>query len=145
MTAAVVRETTVGDDMVEATDVPVIEFVGPMPGFPDLTHFALVQLDDAGVLGALRSLEETDIRFLVLPAAFFPDYAVEIDDETVAALEITSAEEVLVLVVVNPGATAGAATANLLAPVLINTRTNRGMQVVLNEELPVRAPLQRAG
>jgi flagellar assembly factor FliW len=126
-------------------DVPVIDLVAPMPGFPGLTRFALVQLDDGGVLGALRSLEDTHVRFLVLPAAYFPDYEVEIDDETVAALDLASAEDALALVVVNPGEVAGAATANLLAPVLLNTRTSRGMQVVLDEALPVRAPLQAAG
>ena len=140
----VVPESRVGGEMTQDVDVPVIELVTPMPGFPELTRYALVQLDDAGVLGALRSLEGPDVRFLVLPAAYFAGYEVEIDDETVAALELASAGEALALVVVNPGATAGAATANLLAPVLLNTRTSRGMQVVLDEALPVRAPLQPA-
>ncbi len=123
-------------------EIPVIDLVEPMPGFPGRTRFALVRLDDDGVLCALRSVEEEDLRFLVVPPSmFFEDYAPVIDDATVEALGITRAEDVLVLVVVNPGDSVAAATANLLAPVLINTVTRQAAQVVLSEDLPVRAPL----
>jgi flagellar assembly factor FliW len=122
-------------------EIPVLTMVEPMAGFPELSRFALVRLDDEGILCALRSVEDPDLRFLVVPPhLFFPDYAPEISDETVAALGIESAEEVLTLVVVNPG-DGGGATANLLAPVIVNTRTRHAGQVVLDEELPVRAPL----
>ena len=123
-------------------EIPVIEMVEPMPGFPRHTRFALVRLDEAGVLCQLRSVEEPDLRFLVVPPqVFFPDYAPEVDDTTVSALDIRTAEDVLVLVVVNPGDAVTGATANLLAPVLVNTASRQAAQVVLGEDLPVRAPL----
>ena len=123
-------------------EIPVIEMVEPMLGFPDRTRFALVQLDESGVLCALRSVDDPSLRFLVVPPnVFFPDYAPVVDDASVATLGIASADDVLVLVVVNPGDSAAAATANLLAPVLVNTVTRQGGQVVLTDELPVRAPL----
>src|ERR671921_1044805 len=84
-------------------DIPVIDMVAPMPGFPDHQRFALVQLDDAGVLCSLQSVEDPQLRFLVVPpAVFFPDYAPVIDDATVETLGITSPEEAVVLLVVNP-------------------------------------------
>lgn len=126
----------------EVTEIPVIEMVEPMPGFPDLHRFALVRLDENGVLSALRSVEDPETRFLVVPPqVFFPDYAPEIDDTTASTLGIERAEDALLLVVVNPGDAAGAATANLLAPVLVNVATRQGGQVVLDEDLPIRAPL----
>ena len=128
-----------------AEDVPVIEMVAPMPGFPDHQRFALVKLDDAGVLCSLQSVEDPELRFLVVPpAVFFPDYAPVIDDATVASLGIASADDAMVLLVVNPGEGAGAATANLLAPVVVNLATRQGGQVVLDEDLPIRAPLLAA-
>ena len=130
--------------MEQAGEVPVIELVAPMPGFPELSQFALVRLDEAGVLCALRSLDDPDVRFLVLPAAFFDDYSIDVDDDTVEALGVADVSDVLALVVVNAGQAPGGATANLLAPVIINTRTNRGIQVVLDRDLPVRAPLPLA-
>ena len=123
-------------------EIPVIELVEAMPGFPDRTRFALVRLDEDGVLCSLKSVEDPDLRFLVVPPnVFFPDYAPELDDATVSALRIQRAEDVLVLVVVNPGDQAATATANLLAPVVVNTVSRQGTQVVLSEDFPVRAPL----
>ena len=128
------------------TDIPLIELVQPMPGFPDLRQFALVQLDDDGLLCAFRSVEEPDLRFLVVPpAAFFPEYAPEVDEDTVSDLGIESVEDVLVLVVVNAGASLSESTANLAAPLLINAATRRAQQVVLDDpELSLATPLVAA-
>lgn len=123
-------------------EIPLIEMVEPMPGFPGRRGFALIRLDDAGVLCALRSVEDPALRLLVVPPAmFFDDYAPEIDDTVVRSLDVQSAADVLVLVVVNPGRGAHEATANLLAPVLVNTVNRRACQVILRDDLPVRAPL----
>lgn len=126
-----------------AEELPVIELVEPFPGFPDHRHFALVRLDDDGLLCALQGLDDAaPLRFLVVPpASFFPSYAPEIDDEVARALGITTPGDALVLVIVNPGDGLSDSTANLLAPVVINTVTRRAAQVVLAEDLPVRAPL----
>ena len=127
-------------------EIPVIELVQPMPGFPGLTRFALVQLDDDGVLCALRSLENPELRFLVVPpAAFFPDYAPVVGDDTVEELGIETVGDVLLLVVVNAGATLDTSTANLVAPVLVNTATRRAQQVILDDPAwSVAAPLVAA-
>lgn len=127
-------------------EIPVIELVQPMPGFPGHTRFTLVQVDDTGLLCALRSLEDPDLRFLVMPpAAFFPDYAPVVDDETVEGLGIEAVEDVLLLVVVNPGESLDSTTANLIAPVLVNTVTLRAQQVILDDpSLSVAVPLAAA-
>lgn len=123
-------------------EIPLIEMIQPMPGFPAHRGFALVRLDDVGVLCALCSVDEPGLRFLVVPPdRFFVDYAPEIDDKIVAALGIESPNDVLVLVVVNPGGGAEEATANLLAPVLVNVAKRRACQVILTADLPVRARL----
>ena len=124
-------------------EIPVIELVQPMPGFPDRTRFTLVQLDDDGVLCALRSLDDPDLRFLVVsPVPFFPDYEPVVDDATVAELGITSAEDVLVLLVLTAGDSLTNTTANLIAPVLVNTATRRAAQVILDDpSLAIATPL----
>jgi len=123
-------------------EIPVIEMVEPMPGFPDRTRFTLVRLDDAGSLFALRSVEDPDLRFLVVPSGlFFPDYQPVVAEAAVEALEIDRPEDVVAMLVVNPGESAAGATVNLLAPVLLNHVNRRAAQVVLTEDLPVRAPL----
>ena len=126
-------------------EIPVIEMVEPMPGFPGFKRFTLVQLDDTGALYSLKSVDDPDLRVLVVPASvFFPDYQPEVEDAAVAALDVHAPEDVLALLVVNPGESAAGATVNLLAPVLLNPANRRAAQVVLTEDLPVRAPLLAA-
>lgn len=126
-----------------AIEVPVIEMVRPMPGFPEHRRFALVQLDPGSDLCSLTSLDEAGLRFLVVPpAGFFPDYAPVVDDAVVADLEIEGPSDVLVLVVLNTGSSLAETTANLAAPILVNPRARRAGQVILDEPgLPVAAPL----
>jgi flagellar assembly factor FliW len=122
--------------------IPEIEFVADMPGLPGMSRCALVQLDEVGALYRLQSLLDPDLRLLVAaPPVFFADYAPEIDDETAASIGLQSADDALVLVVVTTGGSATEATANLLAPVVVNARTRQAVQVLQVDELPLAAPL----
>jgi flagellar assembly factor FliW len=123
--------------------LPTIEFVSPMPGFNNHHTFVLVRIDDNGLLYALTSLADPELRFLVVvPGPFFPDYAPELEDETLDLLGVHDPEQLLVLLVVTPNTSLADATANLLAPVVIDQSSRRAVQVVLNGSgLPVRAPL----
>jgi len=127
----------------ETADLPVIEFVAPMPGFPELRRFVLVRMDEAGLLYALTSTDMPDLRFLVAPPApFFPEYVVEVDDDALAALGSPDEDELLILLVINPGTGEGEPSANLLAPIIVAQRSRRAVQLILGRTgLPVRAPL----
>ena len=124
-------------------DLPVIELVHPMPGFPDDERFALVRLDDEGVLHGFRSLDSEGLQFVVVPPApFYPEYSPVIGDDVVGDLEIDSADDVMVLLVVRAGASLADTTVNLRAPLVVNTTTRRGSQVILDDAgLPIAAPL----
>lgn len=126
----------------EETLVPVLDFVGPVAGFAAHRAFVLTEIDPASIMCAMRAVDDPDVRFLVIPPGpFFPDYAPEISDDWASTLELTSAEDALVLVIVNPGTGVVDATVNLLAPIVINTVTLRAAQVVLDADLPLRSPL----
>jgi flagellar assembly factor FliW len=132
----------------EAVNVPVIDFVAPMPGFPGNRRFVLVRLTEEGVLFALTAVDDPDLRFLVVPPGpFFPDYAPEIDDESLTALGASAqdAGSLLVLLVVTTGDTAGSSTANLMAPIVMHEENRTAVQLVLGGVgLPVRAVLMSA-
>jgi flagellar assembly factor FliW len=130
-------------DVVETAELPVLEFVAPMPGFPAQRRFVLVQMDDAGLLYSLTSIDSPELRFLVVPPApFFADYEVEVDDESLVALGLPDAEDLLVLVVLTAGETPAETTANLMAPIVVAQSSRRAVQLVLGGSgLPVRAPL----
>lgn len=124
-------------------DISVLEMVQPLAGFPDQRLFALARLDDDGLVCDLRSIDDPDLRFVVVPSgAFFADYTPEVDDAVIELLQVESAEDLLALLVVTLGSTADSATANLLAPVLVNHRTRLAGQFLLDDvDLPMRAPL----
>jgi flagellar assembly factor FliW len=124
-------------------EIPVIELVQPMPGFPDLARFALVQVDDSGVLCSLTSLEQPGLRFLVVPPApFFPEYTPEVEEDVLSDLGSTSVDDLVLLCVLTAGETLASTTANLVAPVVLDTATHRAVQVVLDDpDLSVATPL----
>ncbi len=126
---------------VDAVHDPELSFVSEMPGLPAMSRCGLVRLDDAGALFRLQSLIDPAMRLLVAASpAFFPEYAPQIDDDSASGIGLTAAEDAIVLVVVTAGATATEATANLLAPIVVNTATLRAVQV-LQQDQPLRAPL----
>lgn len=128
-----------------SADLPVLEMVRPMVGFPEQRRFALARLDGEGVVCDLRCLDD-ELSFVVVPPAmFFDDYAPEVDDELVEELGAQSEEDLLVLSVVTLGDDPTQATVNLMAPIIVNHRTRRAAQVLLDDAtLPLRAPLTPA-
>jgi flagellar assembly factor FliW len=113
-------------------DLPTLDFVGELAGFPGARHFALVPIGDSDVLFRLQSLDVENLEFVVAaPAAFFPHYAPEIDDATAQRLGIESAEDAAVLVILTVGTDLSSTTANLLAPIIVNTRSLCAAQPVL--------------
>lgn len=127
-------------------DAPRLRFPAGIPGFLDLREFALVCWgDEDGPFSILTSLEQRNLEFLVVPPhIFFPDYAPEIDDDTAERLALESAEDAILMVIVTVGDDPGWATANLLAPIVVNRHTREAAQVVLTDgHAPLRAPLFR--
>jgi flagellar assembly factor FliW len=124
-------------------DLTTLDFVGEIAGFPQARHFALVPIGESDVLFRLRSLDVADLEFVVAaPGAFFPDYAPEIDDSTAERLDLDHADDALVLVVLNVGADLTSTTANLLAPIVVNSQSLVAAQAVLGgPSTALREPL----
>lgn len=124
-------------------EIPVLEMVVPMLGFPEHRRFVLARHDETGAIFDLRSMEDPDLRFVVVPpAVFFPDYTPEVPDTVAQALEADTADDLLALLVVTLGEGLSDATANLVAPVVVNRRRHLAAQVVLDDpDLSVRTPL----
>lgn len=124
--------------------LPTITMAVPMAGFPAHRDFVLVRLNDDGLLYALTSVDNPELRFLVAPPEpFFPEYAPEIDNAVFAALNTKDPDRVLLLTVITAGE--NETTANLLAPIVVDRDSMRAMQVVLNGSgFPVRAIMNRS-
>jgi flagellar assembly factor FliW len=120
---------------------PEIHFPAGLVGFPTAQRFFLIQ-GDGGVFELLGTDEEDPDFVVIAPAPFFPDYAPIIDDETVRRLGLLGQEDALVLLVVTLREHPEDASANTLAPLVINARTLDAAQVVLTgQPFSLRQPL----
>jgi flagellar assembly factor FliW len=125
----------------------IMTFPQGLVGFPDQVRFALLKGEtERGEQSGfywLQATEDPELAFLVTdPALFFKDYHVSIREETQQDLNLTDAKDGQLLVICNR---AGEwLTGNLLGPLVINTRTRIGQQVVLTEKKwTCRQPLIR--
>jgi flagellar assembly factor FliW len=141
--------------------LPTIDLTFPvdLPGIKGVHHFRLEPLGDRSSVnpfGRLIALEPVvlgnntaaaSLRLVVAaPGLLWPDFAVEIDEATVALLEIDDPADAAVVVVVTLHETIERSSANLLAPIVINTRKLLATQIVpmsLDETngLSMNAPL----
>ena len=126
--------------MTDQTDqeLPELNFASGLPGFPDARRFVLVRIgDELSPFSVLRSLDDAPeqpdgIEFVVThPGLFFPDYEPEIDDDIANRLELKSADDALLLVIVTVADPVASSTANLLGPIVVNRHTRAAAQAVL--------------
>ncbi len=118
-------------------------------GFPGLTRFVLLRHKEGSPFFWLQSLEDGDLAFVLLdPLLLKPEYALKLHPEDTALLGLeTPDNSVQAWAVVNIGRQAPPEiTANLLAPLVINTRTRLGKQVVLfDSPYAIRHPVPVKG
>jgi len=127
------------------TQTPQLTFQSGIVGFPEAQRFTLVEGGGEGVFELMSEDEQGPSFVVVAPQPFFPDYAPVIDDVTAERLELTDAEDALLLLVVTLRDKPEDASANLLAPLVVNHRTHQAAQVVLTgQQFPLRAPLLSA-
>lgn len=128
---------------IEIDERRVVRLTEPMLGFPELRRFAVLEPDPESPFKWFQSLDRADVCFLITdPAVFFSDYRVEIPATRLSDLELDSDGDAAVAVILNARGDLADTTANLLAPLLFNTRKGLGRQVVLEgSQHPVRAPL----
>lgn len=127
----------------EVTEDLVINFPQPIAGFPASRRYVLIAQSADHNLAWLHSADENDVAFpVVLPGMFFTDYIVDLDDQTQELLAAESADELLVLALVSvaPGQ-AAQATANLMAPIVINQGRRLGVQALNRRPASLTEPL----
>ena len=126
-----VRTTRFG--VMEIAEDRVITFSRGLLGFPKHTRFALLQPGDDACFFWLQSVDDPDLAFVVTdPGLFVPDYQVPIREEQLSQLELANTEDAQVMVIVNK--VGDQLTANLQGPLLINTLSKVGEQLVLAEK-----------
>jgi len=118
----------------EIKEDKIITFPEGIPGFENLTKYILMEEPETG--GAfhwLQSIEDTDISLLLTRPTIFIDYKIEVEKEILEDIGINEENTGEILTVVNLPEDFKKATTNLMAPIILNSETMQGKQVILTE------------
>ncbi|MCG1021585.1 flagellar assembly protein FliW [Sutcliffiella horikoshii] len=118
--------------LIEVQKEEVIRFPNGFPGFIEEKEFAVIPFTEDGTFHILQSVQTPGLGFaLTNPFTFYPDYDFNLENQAVDVLELETAEDVTVYVVLTLADPFHLTTANLLAPVVVNTKNKLGKQVIL--------------
>ena len=112
----------------------VITFKEGIPGFEKLTRYMLIEdtEDTASPFIYLQSIEDGKICFvLISPGLLVEDYNIEMKESYILALGEGKAEDFNMFVIVTAKNNFEESTVNLLAPIIIQHETRKGMQIIL--------------
>ncbi len=118
----------------------VLTFPRGIPAFENMHSWILVGSDENAVKW-LQSLDDPELALPVTsPDAIQPDYNARIPEEELKLIGGTNPADLALLIVVSiPQSAPWNMTANLRAPIIINLKTHKAVQVIaLNEEYPIR-------
>jgi len=134
---------TVRFGLIDVDESKLISFEEGIPGLEEYKKYALLQFEDSYPIIWLQSIDEGGICLPVLDTfVVINDYVFDIEDSDVKELDLKGPEELhVVSVLVIPDDIKGM-TANLAAPIIINTALGKAKQIVLSgSTYNVRTPI----
>ena len=128
---------------IDIADDKIITMERGMIGFPNLTHFALIfdeeKKDRKFKIMWLQSMDDGDVAFPVAdPIQIKDDYKPLVNEEIIAPLGEMTEENTYILVTVTVPKKVEDFSVNLKAPIIINLSTNKGAQVITEDDYPVK-------
>ncbi len=141
----IVESTRFGS--LETTPERALDFVDGLLGFPESHVYYVVEIPDEEHYFWLQSGEVPELAFLVTrPWAFFPDSEIDVPDNVQEQIGLTDPadSEVFLLLTVQRDEDGEPIdiTANLLGPIVVNTKARKASQLVLdNSTYGTRQPL----
>jgi len=115
----------------------VITFVDGLPGFEASKRFKLFHQDGSDpVVYWLQSLDQPEVLFSVAdPTLFGINFDFSLNDEEIALLGEGASEDMLVLILLYKDGSGGAegspVKGSIKSPLVVNTKTQKGLQKVL--------------
>ena len=128
---------------VEIEDDKILELPNGIIGFENFNQFTIIyDIDDDSQtrISWLQSVEEPTLALPVIdPLAIVPEYAPMIEDELLSPLGNPADADLLFLLVMTVPADMTKVTANMKAPIIINTEEKKGVQLIVeNADYPVK-------
>ncbi|HQD50404.1 MAG TPA: flagellar assembly protein FliW [Defluviitaleaceae bacterium] len=127
---------------IEIEEDKILTFEEGIPGFPDHKKYVLIfdEEDENSPFCWLQSLDDENIAFALLnPVKIYENYSPKVDDELIKCLGEFNENSLAIYCIVVIPEDYKKMTVNLKAPIVINTLTKKGMQVIAeNEEYEIR-------
>lgn len=128
---------------IDVADEKIITLEKGMIGFPDLTHFALIfdeeKKDKKFKIMWLQSMDDGDVAFPVAdPTQIKEEYNPLVNEEIIAPLGKMTEDNTYILVTVTVPKKVEDFSVNLKAPIVINMDTNKGAQIIAEDDFPVK-------
>ena len=119
--------------LIEVDEKQKISFPQGLFGFEDNLDYVLLDAEHQPFFW-LQSVDEQEIAFILInPFLFRQDYEVNISNEELSVIGLTSPENALIFVIVTIPQDGKNMTANLQGPLIINRANMTGMQAVLSD------------
>jgi flagellar assembly factor FliW len=133
--------------LIEVDDSQVLHFQGGLAGFPECSHFIVMDHDRETPLKWLQCTDRPELAFLIIePEQILPSYSLDIPATALESLgwpaDVSQVrpQEIAVFVILN--AEGGQLTANLRAPVITHVERRRALQLILDDpSIPLRHPV----
>jgi len=125
-----------GEIVVREEDI--ITFEEGLPGFEDEKKFVILDTCAPGEAGEpvfrwLQCVDNPMLAFAIAdPFVFVPEYEVELDEDVIEPLEIEKESDVVLYAITVVPGDIRKTSINLKAPLVINIKNNKGMQVILD-------------
>jgi flagellar assembly factor FliW len=118
---------------IEINKEEILLFEKGIPGFLAEKEFIVLPLSDDGVFSVMQSVVTPYVAFVVAnPFQFFQDYDFQVEDSVVEELGLESEKEVVVFSILTVTDPFEKTTANLQAPIVINSSNQKAKQLILN-------------
>ncbi|MGE7183720.1 flagellar assembly protein FliW [Peribacillus sp. NPDC006672] len=117
---------------IEITQENIYTFESGIPGFLEEKQFCLLALEETPFF-VLQSITTKEVAFIMLnPFDTFHDYEVKLTDEVLSTLQIEAEKEVITFVILTIHEPFNKTTANLQAPIILNSAKKTGKQFIMN-------------
>ena len=130
---------------VEYESDEIITLTQPILGFQDYRQFIFID-GPSDMLKWLHSVDSDELAFILMdPLGIMPDYEVELRQQELTELAVTSIDELDVYTLVVVPADGSNVRTNLKAPILVNAKQRLGKQVILEcSDYPIQHFLAQA-
>lgn len=133
---------------IDIEDDKIIHMENGMIGFPDMQKFALIfdeEKGDEAKIMWLQSMDEPEMAFPVMrPELVMPEYNPTVNDEVLEPLGTMTDENIFVVATLTAVADVKKNSVNLKAPIIINTETRKGCQIIVEDDYPVKYNIYKA-